>query len=121
MMEKLFCFEVPEADLDGFTTTLVLGTLEAMRSGLYKEIAYPGPDEFEPRALGAALATYLRQTPQLALASDDPIVRALALLDRRLSEAEFLSLDAPRHADPLWQAFHRLRASRLPGAALPGL
>ena len=33
MIESLIRFEVPEADLDGFTTTLVLGTIEAMRSG----------------------------------------------------------------------------------------
>lgn len=35
MIEKLIHFEVPEANLDAFTTTLVLGTLEAMRSGLW--------------------------------------------------------------------------------------
>jgi hypothetical protein len=32
-VEKPACFEVPAADLDAFLTTLLLGTLEAMRSG----------------------------------------------------------------------------------------
>ena len=88
---------------------------------VFKGIAYPGSDELEPRALGSALATYLNLTPQLALATADLIVQALALLDRRLGEAEFLSLDALRHTNPLWQAFHRLRATPLAGATSPGL
>jgi len=33
MTEKIYRFEVPEVDLDAFLCTLVLGTLEAMRSG----------------------------------------------------------------------------------------
>lgn len=80
---------------------------------VYKGAGYPGPDDFEPRALGAALATYLNLTPQLALASDDPMVQALALLDRGLRDAEFLALDVGRHESPLWSAFHSLRRSQL--------
>lgn len=91
---------------------------------IYKGVAYPaGPDEFEPRALGAALATCLNLTPELAIASADPLVQALTLLDRRLDDADFLALelDALRSENPLWCAFHRLRATPLTDALPPGL
>jgi len=55
-----------------------------------KGVADPGPGEFSPHALGFALATYLNHTPQSALLGDDSMVRALALLDRRLTDAEVL-------------------------------
>jgi hypothetical protein len=35
MIEKHYCFEVPQIDLDAFVTSLLLGTLEAMRSGAW--------------------------------------------------------------------------------------
>jgi hypothetical protein len=78
---------------------------------VYKGIEDPGPDEFAPSALGFALAAYLNLTPISALASSDPIVRALALIDRRLGDAEFLALAPVRGSEPLWLAFHRLRSS----------
>ncbi|MDI1434620.1 hypothetical protein [Polyangium sorediatum] len=35
MNEKVYCFEVVKADLDAFLGSLMLGTLQAMRSGLW--------------------------------------------------------------------------------------
>jgi hypothetical protein len=74
-------------------------------------LASPGPGEFSPRALGAALASYLDLAPSAALVSDDPLVQALALLDRRLGDDAILALEEPPAAHPLWRTFHRLRRS----------
>jgi len=71
----------------------------------------PGPGEFAPRALGAALASYLHLTPALALVSDDALVQAFALLDRRLGDEEFSALAKPPPDAGLRYWFHRLRGS----------
>lgn len=90
------------------------------RQVVLKGVAYPGPHEFSPRDLGAALATCLDLTPAAALASAAPLVRALALLDRRMSDTDFLALNVPAGAHPLYAAFHRLRLSAVaPRAARP--
>lgn len=76
-----------------------------------KGVGYPGRGEFSPQTLGAALAEYLHLSPLSALSADEPMVQALALLDRRLSDAEFLALEPPVQPDSLSGAFYRLRAS----------
>lgn len=66
-------------------------------------------------SLPRSAATYLNLTPISALESDEPMVRALAPLDRRLSDADLLALDEASQPDPLWRAFHRLRRSQILG------
>lgn len=83
-----------------------------------KGVGYPGPGEFSPKSLGDALARYLYLTPASALATNDPMLQALALLDRRLSDAEFRALELPVRPDSILGAFHRLRASIVSKAEL---
>lgn len=60
-----------------------------------------------PAGLGSALAGYLYADPVVALASDNVMVAAMALLDRRLDDTLFRSIERDRFGHPMWR--HRGR------------
>lgn len=63
------------------------------------------------RNLLGALHDYLRTPFAESLASPEPLVRALALADRRLGRRRFEKLTTADIAHPLVQRVHRIRAT----------
>jgi hypothetical protein len=61
--------------------------------------------------LGRGLGGYLLITPDEALRGTDIVAASVALLDRRLSDAEFSKVDVRQFDHPLWEAFYSLRGS----------
>jgi hypothetical protein len=90
MTEKKYHFEVSKADLDAFLGTLVLGTLEAMRAGLWPldaGIWTLGKPVFreplERAGLGKELAAVLREADELSALAE---LAGRAAADARLDE-----------------------------------
>jgi hypothetical protein len=64
-----------------------------------------------PRDFGDAMRAYLDMPVNEALKSSDPIVRAFALLDRRVGKRTFAKLDLSDCDHALVNAFYALRAA----------
>lgn len=67
--------------------------------------------DYTPAELGAALAEYLHLEPIAARDSDNMVIAALSLLDRRLSDEAFAACARDRFQHRLWASFHDLRSS----------
>jgi hypothetical protein len=107
--ENLMHFDVPEADLDAFTTTLVLGTLEAIRSGLWPleagiwTLGRPIFREPLKRAgLRKELVAVLGEVDELSALAD---VRGRPAADARLDEMiATVRRCLPATAEQMWRA-----------------
>jgi hypothetical protein len=64
-----------------------------------------------PRDFGDAMRAYLDMPVDEALKSSDPIVRAFAIVDRRVGKRTFANLDLSDSDHALVNAFYALRAS----------
>lgn len=64
-----------------------------------------------PRDFGCAMRAYLDMPPGEALKSSDPIVRAFAIVDRRVGKRTLAKLDLSGCDHALVNAFYRLRRS----------
>ena len=64
-----------------------------------------------PRDFGDAMRDYLNMPVNEALKSSDPIVRAFAMVDRRVGKRTFAKLDLSNCDHGLVNAFYALRAS----------
>lgn len=109
MIEKLIHFEVPEADLDGFTTTLVLGTLEAMRSrswpleaGIWTLGRPSFREPLKQAGLRQELVAVLGDVDELSTLAD---LRGRPAADARLDEMiATVRRCLPATAEHLWRA-----------------
>jgi hypothetical protein len=68
------------------------------------------PGQHDEWSLHEALADYLNLSIADALSAEDPVHRALALIDRRLGRRRFEELDLPASEHPLVLRLYRLRA-----------
>jgi hypothetical protein len=64
-----------------------------------------------PRDFGNAMRAYFEMPVKKALNSSDPIVRAFAIVDRRVGKRTFAKLDLSDFDHALVNAFYKLRAS----------
>ena len=87
-------------------------TFAAFRSGLrgdevksaLREVQIHGPGDF-----GNALRAYLTMPVRVALSSDDPLIRAFAIVDRRVGKRTLARLDLSDCDHALVKAFFELR------------
>ncbi len=68
------------------------------------------PGQHDEWSLHEALAAYLNLSIADALRAEEPVHRALALIDRRLGRHRFEELELPAGGNPLVLRLYRLRA-----------
>ena len=76
-----------------------------IRSAL-ADVGIHGPKDF-----GYAMRAYLDMPVDQALQSSDPLVRAFAIVDRRVGKRTLATLDLSGFDHPLVNAFYKLRSS----------
>src|SRR5712691_1363203 len=87
-------------------------TAEAFYSGLRGEQIKSHLDEREihtPRDFGEAMRLYLDMPVAEALGSSNPLVKAFAILDRRIGRRTIAELEIPDSEHTLVKAFYKLR------------
>jgi len=68
-----------------------------------------GSNELRPQDLGAALRTYPDLSIDEALNHSDPIIRAFAIVDRRLGRRRIADISTESRKHPLIDLFYHLR------------
>jgi hypothetical protein len=64
-----------------------------------------------PQHLGDAMRAYLDMSVTQALESENPFIRALAIVDRRVGVRSLHAISVDEQDHPLVKAFYRLRIS----------
>jgi hypothetical protein len=67
----------------------------------------------DPSAITSSIRTYFDIDPHFALTSSDPILKALAMIDRRIGRRTLKSIELPEDEHSLVKAFYRLRMGSL--------
>jgi hypothetical protein len=93
------------------------------RSGLLAQGDGPDPQKVEdsltrreihaPTDITSSIRTYFDLDPQIALTSTDPILKALAIIDRRIGSRTLKSIELPENEHSLVKVFYALRMESL--------
>jgi hypothetical protein len=73
-----------------------------------------GRNESRPQDFGDSLRTYLDLPVEDALKHGDALIRALAMVDRRVGKRRLDELNSPPDNDPLVHLFYKLRTGKSP-------
>jgi hypothetical protein len=73
-----------------------------------------GRNESRPQDFGDSLRTYLDLPVEDALKHSDALIRALAMVDRRVGKRRIEELKDRTDSDPLVDTFYKLRTGKSP-------